>query len=189
MKIYRAKSGGYTSFKYDADAPETWDILPFDELDSTCSDAPVVIGSHLDNFRYHDLGWIPILEKLQNDIDDILQAQPDSGFAVLQLKEKFGAIRLYFDATPDVTDAIRELARSAAALSEKTCHSCGAPATLRSTGWILPYCADCATKEQEEYRKHVELEAPRLYSWLMAGRTAKEYKMSFRDHYRPINRI
>ena len=64
-----------------------------------------------------------------------------SRYRVAQIKEKFGALRWYdFNGNED-TDAV---INKYEAISERTCIRCGKPATQISTGWISPWCDECA---------------------------------------------
>ena len=59
---------------------------------------------------------------------------------IVQLKEKFGGIRLYSNfASDELYDIIDKYEQ----ISYKTCGVCGKPATKISKGWIYPYCDDC----------------------------------------------
>ena len=59
---------------------------------------------------------------------------------IVQLKEKFGGIRLYSNfASDELYDIIDKYEQ----ISYKTCGVCGKPATKITKGWIYPYCDDC----------------------------------------------
>ena len=59
---------------------------------------------------------------------------------IVQLKEKFGGIRLYSNfASDELYDIIDKYEQ----ISYKTCGVCGKPATKISKGWIYPYCDNC----------------------------------------------
>lgn len=65
------------------------------------------------------------------------------GVKILQIKEKFGALRFYVGPAPDrILDAIA----AAEAKSQTTCEQCGAPGKRRDDGWIRTLCAGCARK-------------------------------------------
>ena len=64
-----------------------------------------------------------------------------SRYRVTQIKEKFGALRWYdFNGNEDADAVIGKYE----AISERTCIRCGKPATQISTGWISPWCDECA---------------------------------------------
>lgn len=79
-------------------------------------------------------------------------------FRFEEVKEKFGALRIYwhidYDCASDIDWAILnetcgvlidDLEQETAGL----CYGCGAPATRRSSGWVLPYCDACAAKQND----------------------------------------
>lgn len=61
---------------------------------------------------------------------------------VLQIKEKFGRLRLYIDTHTPVTEGIIKYAEQR---SNVTCESCGEIGSLTNnkTGWMKTYCARC----------------------------------------------
>jgi hypothetical protein len=62
-------------------------------------------------------------------------------FRPVQIKEKFGGLRVYLNGeTPEMTAAIIEAERK----SFETCEQCGAPGKLRRGGWISTLCDICA---------------------------------------------
>lgn len=64
-------------------------------------------------------------------------------FKIIQIKEKFGALRVYSN---KYTDEILDLFNRYELLSETICIECGKPATKITLGWISPYCDDCIPK-------------------------------------------
>jgi hypothetical protein len=64
---------------------------------------------------------------------------PDTGFAVQQVKEKFGTLRFYCPGN----DAIYRYVRLAERLSAVTCEDCGKPGTQNDSGWIRTQCEEC----------------------------------------------
>lgn len=85
--------------------------------------------------------WKPVLEVL-HQVDGLLAREPSASFKVIQLKEKFGGIRLYVDITGsdefyrECQDVIKHLEESAA----KTCEICGQPGSIRHEGWLKTLC-------------------------------------------------
>ena len=61
-------------------------------------------------------------------------------FRIVQLKEKFGMLRLY---TNFSTDGIDDVIDKYTEISKRTCIRCGKPATHITCGWIEPWCEDC----------------------------------------------
>jgi len=66
---------------------------------------------------------------------------PYTGFAVIQVKEKFGTLRFYCPST----SAIDKYIRLAERLSAVTCEECGKPGTPNESGWISTLCEECRT--------------------------------------------
>jgi hypothetical protein len=81
-------------------------------------------------------GWQPILAELHERL-----TTTDPGYRCAQVKEKFGALRVYFVGV--LSDAGDEAVRDAEVRSAVTCERCGAPGTRRHGGWILTLCDAC----------------------------------------------
>jgi hypothetical protein len=64
---------------------------------------------------------------------------PYTGFAVVQVKEKYGTLRFYCTGTP----AIDKYIRLAERLSAMTCEDCGKPGQANESGWISTLCEEC----------------------------------------------
>jgi len=69
---------------------------------------------------------------------------PNTGFAVQQVKEKFGTLRFYCVGT----EAIHRYIQLAERLSAITCEECGKPGTPNHSGWIRTLCEDCRTNKK-----------------------------------------
>ena len=72
-------------------------------------------------------------------------------YRIIQIKEKFGSLRFYDSHGNREIDRIIEKYED---ISAKTCIRCGKPATKISTGWISPYCDDCAQALESENGIH-----------------------------------
>ena len=71
-------------------------------------------------------------------------------YRIMQIKEKFGALRWYDCGIPDgckVWDIVSKYEK----ISAYTCIKCGEPATKISTGWICPWCDKCAEEVGGEF--------------------------------------
>lgn len=79
-------------------------------------------------------GWDPLIQLARNYIQD------DS--KILQIKEKFGGLRIY---TGEVSIETLEFIDLLEKLSFNICQECGAPAETRwdDSGWIRTLCDDC----------------------------------------------
>ena len=72
---------------------------------------------------------------------------PNTGFAVVQVKEKYGTLRYY---TNGHNDAIEKLISKAEAQSAKTCEQCGKKGKMRIGGWYRVLCNECQFKRDLE---------------------------------------
>jgi hypothetical protein len=102
---------------------------------------------HLD-FSCED-GWISLLDDLCESLEEELESVPKEireDFYVVQIKEKFGALRFYTSICyPDLDDLISYAEKKSA----KICEFCGASGELRKQGWLNTRCDQC----EEEYLK------------------------------------
>jgi len=90
-------------------------------------------------------GWFPILWDLSRDIESILQRGPEElreRFQVVQVKEKYGTLRVY---TKWSTEEIEDCIDRAEARSAKTCEMCSRPGetTTSNGGWVRTECDEC----------------------------------------------
>jgi hypothetical protein len=89
------------------------------------------------------LGWDEIVYNLTKDIIEIF---PE--IQVVQVKEKFGGLRYYYDtATKEVYNKVNELISEAEKLAYRTCEFCGKPGHMTNYGWMLTLCDECEQKE------------------------------------------
>lgn len=85
--------------------------------------------------KEYDPGWDKIVEDL---CEKIQQLNLPNDFKIVQIKEKFGGLRVYTNYT---TDELQSLIRKAEELSFKTCEHCGEPGKLRNRGsWLYTAC-------------------------------------------------
>lgn len=73
----------------------------------------------------------------------LLEENALDDYQIEQVKEKYGGLRWYTNAT---TRKALDIADKYEILSEKICIKCGQPATCTTTGWIVPLCDACAAK-------------------------------------------
>lgn len=71
-------------------------------------------------------------------------------YRLQQVKEKFGWLRWYSAWT---TDKVEDIVRKYEDLSWHTCIHCGKPSKYYTTGWIAPYCEDCANRIWNSYKE------------------------------------
>jgi hypothetical protein len=68
-------------------------------------------------------------------------------YRIVQLKEKYGSMRLYSNGVPSsIYRELEDIIDKYEKLSYHTCICCGRPATKISLGWISPFCDECAEK-------------------------------------------
>lgn len=100
-------------------------------------------------------GWEEFTRKVLADIDK--HQTPD--FRIVQIKEKYGHLRIY---AQDYTDEIDDIIDRADYDSSRVCAHCGATAEYtRTVGWILPLCRSCVDADREwrqTTKKPLELE-------------------------------
>lgn len=88
-------------------------------------------------------------EMLEEMREELIRCNYLDEYMIVQLKEKYGSLRLYDNGIPQdckVWDIISKYE----ALSEKVCIYCGKPVKWQTTGWILYICDDCAKKYARE---------------------------------------
>lgn len=99
-------------------------------------------------------GWVPILEELCFNLSRII---PED-FHLVQVKEKFGALRIYSNIHKK---EFEDLMHEAALKSEETCEICGKEGKQTSVrGWIKTLCEPHAKKciEQDKAAWEVDLQ-------------------------------
>lgn len=117
-------------------------------------------------------GWRPLLEALFAKLEPEIAALPEAErhrYRAVQIKEKFGSLRVYTDeaATPSMTAAIEEAERA----STSICDICSEPGKLRNAE-ILPIATRCnvhATKcarGEESYAERAMLYATITAGWV-----------------------
>lgn len=89
-------------------------------------------------------GWnkliIPILDYI-----DLYNSGHDDKIEILQIKEKFGGLRIY---TSFSTPELDQLIDDAEEQSFKTCEYCGSTENIsQTTGWIKTLCSKCMKKK------------------------------------------
>lgn len=82
-------------------------------------------------------GWHGLVRPLIEEADR-------QNATILQIKEKFGGLRFYFQCADGVSDEdagrLNDMVDAAEAASVKTCETCGKPGKQRGGGWILTLC-------------------------------------------------
>lgn len=91
-------------------------------------------------------GWSELLDELDAEL---YAADPD--YKTLQVKEKFGLLRVYLDGPfrEDLYAIIGKYEQE----SSITCQECGGVGTIRSPGWIRVHCDPCEAAYQGKRNK------------------------------------
>ena len=128
-------------------------------------------------------GWakafgIPMFEDIQNEVNTWSKEEQDN-FVFMDIKEKFGELRVY---ASHVTDKMFEILEAYCAISRNVCIVCGKlDVPMVNRGWISPYCHDCALKSDldtvEEYEEAVKEEPTTIVEMLhfTTYKDGKEY--------------
>lgn len=85
-------------------------------------------------------GWHPLLDELHAEL-----AAADPDYQTIQVKEKFGTLRVYvygLPATDAIIDHYEERSRS-------ICENCGQPGRPRPGGWVKTFCDECEASRKE----------------------------------------
>jgi Fe2+ or Zn2+ uptake regulation protein len=91
-------------------------------------------------------GWQQILHELDEELRTVA---PE--YDALQVKEKFGLLRVYIHTGNSAAfDAAQKIVSKYESLSATVCESCGADGRLRDGGWVLTLCDTCAVKRGME---------------------------------------
>ncbi len=102
-------------------------------------------------------GWGALVEALDKNIEEWTETGDITGFSVVDFKEKYGELRLYYDchcASKKVRDDFDEMIEDYAYVSGFTCANCGAfPVGQTAEGWTLPLCEKCADGRPIEPRE------------------------------------
>lgn len=89
-------------------------------------------------------GWSKLLHRYLA----ILEA---NDCAVLQIKEKFGRLTIYYQVKNNSEyDRLHEFTAPIVQESMRTCTMCGKPGTLKKHGWVVPLCVEHMPSEVEE---------------------------------------
>ena len=90
----------------------------------------------VDGFAVGD-GWATILDEMAAEIERSCVRTGSKLPTVLQIKEKFGLLRVYIDGGVEGVDTIIARAEERSAV---TCEDCGKPGRLRRKGWLRTLC-------------------------------------------------
>jgi hypothetical protein len=97
------------------------------------------IQSHID-WSVKNNAW-----DLEKDTKNVRSIVPQ--VVAVQVKEKFGGLRFYYDGGDDY---VRGLSVMAESMSMVTCETCGAPGKTRGRGWMYTACDTHAQEGDKE---------------------------------------
>lgn len=123
--------------------------------------------------RYPDIpyecggGWDELIDKC---VDRMLKADPTVTF--LQIKEKFGGLRVYYSHSGNAANLLDDYIADAEDEADRTCMTCGSTdmVSKQYQGWVRTICDHCE-KQREAGRRYYG----RNIGWL----TSEEYKARF----------
>lgn len=91
-----------------------------------------------------ETGWDDLLDRLfvlMHDRWQRMECHEEERFSVMQVKEKFGTLRVY---TGGADDIIHGMVATAESISSFICERCGASgARLSGKGWLTTKCQSC----------------------------------------------
>ena len=100
------------------------------------------------NKQIKDPAWRPTWWGKSEDIPVPKEVeQPVKQVTVVQVKEKFGTLRFYYDGGDDI---IHNYVSMAEIMSGFVCDQCGAPAETGGKGWVTTRCEPCIIQIEEE---------------------------------------
>jgi len=94
-------------------------------------------------------GWYKLIECCFDRIEEyIKEHEQEVGLEILQVKEKFGGLRIYYYGGDDY---IENLIRETCKKSYEICESCGSTQNVstKNLGWVYTRCEKCF-KDMEE---------------------------------------
>lgn len=134
-------------------------------------------------------GWFHLLDDLCNSIqhhidstdNDIKGKWVDESARVpqvvfAQVKEKFGALRIYFDGGDDY---VKHIVMFTESVSTSICENCGIHnehVGRTKKGWIQSLCVGCAS----EYQKVIRLDTKKINLWKRNLKSRKNVKRSWK---------
>ena len=104
-------------------------------------------------------GWADLVNGLCKTIDQHLawknKNDPEAGYIhVVQIKEKFGGLRFYYDDFSKEKDFIDDAVSLAETMSYHICEQCGATGKTRNDiGWIRTLCDNHYHQAKERYEQ------------------------------------
>ena len=101
-------------------------------------------------------GWIKtFVDMMCEEIhQDLLKNHYVNKFRILEVKEKYGGMRIYTGPLPQ-DSKVWDIIEKYSVLSENICFQCGRPDVPRTKdGWILPWCSRCWRVHENNYKQY-----------------------------------
>lgn len=100
-------------------------------------------------------GWYDLIDTLCENIQSYIdnnssETRVISQVVAEQVKEKFGTLRFYTSGGDRLIDGMIWFAES---MSGRICETCGKPATLRNSGWLVTLCDEHQTERENRYKE------------------------------------
>ena len=94
-------------------------------------------------------GWYDLLYKMAECIEKL---QPNSDFKFVQIKEKFGLLRSYFD---NGAEEIALIVDNTESESATTCEDCGSAGRLvrKTDYWVKTLCPACHSGPEVKFKR------------------------------------
>lgn len=97
-------------------------------------------------------GWYELIYDTLKKIYNL-----SKGIAIIQIKEKFGALRIYIknvDPENENYEKILDIIDLTETKSKTICENCGKPATIMNYhGWLKTVCDECIKKLEQERKR------------------------------------
>lgn len=101
-----------------------------------------------EGFRFDD-GWYDIIHDMCSMLNTVV-IEEELEFVIMQMKEKFGELRMYTIGGTDITEKIIDFTWER---SRETCERCGSKGKVRKAKWCLQcLCDNCLQDVMKEER-------------------------------------
>jgi len=127
------------------------------------------------------IGWGYIVEALNDDIQRMVDKGKVKSFEAFEVKEKYGDMRVYYDAETDNANTDQELSdmiECYSAISADTCIYCGTfPVFTIEAGWVSPVCENCYVDQRYCMKPYdqVKKSTPNPETYITMRRYSSDY--------------
>ena len=124
-------------------------------------------------------GWVKAFGKQM--CDDLMETLGDyaSEWKIAQVKEKFGAMRLYHNGCPkDIASNVESIIGKYSYISQFVCVNCGSlDAQMYNDGWVSPWCDKCFTHMMEYKCEKYDLEKTNWDKFIVGNKFIPTYEI------------